>query len=218
MPSIVAPQLSTSLVRTRWADTETQLAHQVPVETVASFPALSPVSQVNPKSLPRTFHSLPALIPEIHMSSQVDFSSKMDSLSVPKVLNKQKINDVDVESIKTTSMSSLSTGKSQSLAKESKPSLQNSKKSIVHPSCLSYFIDDIIVDLRRVQHKNPTKIRGSKAVSTCDSMQSQRPSKFSNAQKRQSHIPSNHSSRLSHGQSKCVLVPHKGIVKTILLL
>ena len=132
MPSIVAPQLSTSLVRTRWADTETQLAHQVPVETVASFPALSPVSQANPKSLPRTFHSLPALIPEIHMSSQVDFSSKMDSLSVPKVLNKQKINDVDVESIKTTSMSSLSTGKSQSLAKESKPSLQNSKKSIVH--------------------------------------------------------------------------------------
>ena len=134
LPSIVAPQLSTSLVRTRWADTETQLAHQVPVETVASFPALSPVSQANPKSLPRTFHSLPALIPEIHMSSHVDFSSKMDSLSVPRVLNKQKINDVDVESIKTTSMSSLSTGKSQSLAKESKPSLQ--KKSIVHASLL----------------------------------------------------------------------------------
>ena len=50
-------------------------------------------------------------------------------------------------------------------------------------------------------------------MSTCDSMQSQRPVKFSNAQKRQSHIPSNHSSRLSHGQSKCVLVPHKGIAK-----
>ena len=133
LPSIL-PQSTTSLVRTRWADTELQ----VPVEITSSFPALSPINTSNSKPLPRSVHSLPALIPgsHLHPSSHDDFSNKTVLLSVPRVLTKQKNNEknddttfVDVES---TSMSSLSTGKSQALTKASRPSAQNYKRGFIH--------------------------------------------------------------------------------------
>lgn len=132
LPSIL-PQSTTSLGRTRWADPEVQ----VPVEIALSFPALSPVNSSNSKPLPRSVHSLPALIPgnHLHPSSHDDLSNETVLLSVPRVLTKQKNNEknddttfVDVES---TSMSSLSTGKSQTLTKASKPSAQNYKRGFL---------------------------------------------------------------------------------------
>ncbi|XP_019850423.1 PREDICTED: kinesin-like protein KIF19 isoform X2 [Amphimedon queenslandica] len=188
LPSIL-PQSTTSLGRTRWADPEIQ----VPVEITSSFPALSPVNLSNSKSLPlpRSVHSLPALIPgnQLHPSPHDDFSNKTVLLSVPRVLTKQKNNEknddttfVDVES---TSMSSLSTGKSQTLTKASKPSAQNYKRGIQNQHC--------------------AKLKGSKGVIPHDSTKQL---KVKNAQKRTSLLPASHQ-RARLGQSKSVLVPHK---------